>query len=162
MVLSRNLPGGTEENHENLIQNSRSPGVHLRPGPPEYRAEVFSARPRSSVVQKSFTWAIHLMKLCNVYQKHFYMVQATVWKQTTKDKQCISEQQASYVRSDILTPMKMSMLVFWLVKPCGLVGRSDQSEDGNSMFLRNFGIYLQVNAAWHPRRSTLKIDSLRS
>jgi hypothetical protein len=27
------------------------------------------------------------------------------------------------VRSDVLTAAKMSMLVFWVVTPCGLVGR---------------------------------------
>jgi hypothetical protein len=28
------LPGETEDNHENLSQDSRSPGLHLNPGPP--------------------------------------------------------------------------------------------------------------------------------
>jgi hypothetical protein len=35
-VLSRHLPGMTEGNHENLSQDSRSPGRDLNPGCPEY------------------------------------------------------------------------------------------------------------------------------
>jgi hypothetical protein len=34
-VLSRHPPGGTEENHENLSQDSWSPDRDLNPGPPE-------------------------------------------------------------------------------------------------------------------------------
>jgi hypothetical protein len=37
-VLPRHSPGGTEENHENLSRDSRSPGRHLNPGPHEYEA----------------------------------------------------------------------------------------------------------------------------
>jgi hypothetical protein len=43
-VLSRHLPGGTEENDENLSQNCRSPGRDLSPGPPEYEAGVLTTR----------------------------------------------------------------------------------------------------------------------
>jgi hypothetical protein len=39
-VLSRNLPGGTEEKHENLSQDSWPPSRDLNPGPPEYEAGV--------------------------------------------------------------------------------------------------------------------------
>jgi hypothetical protein len=48
-VLSRHLPGRTEENHENLSQVSRSPVRDLNPGTPEYEAGVLSTRPRLSV-----------------------------------------------------------------------------------------------------------------
>jgi hypothetical protein len=41
------------------------------------------------------------------------------------------------MRFEVLTEVKMQMLVFWLVTPCGLV-------DGGSMFLRNIGVYVQV------------------
>jgi hypothetical protein len=34
-LISRYYPGGTEVNHENLLQNSRSPGRDLNPGPPK-------------------------------------------------------------------------------------------------------------------------------
>jgi hypothetical protein len=34
--------GETEENHENLSHNSRSPGRDLNPGPPEYEAGVLT------------------------------------------------------------------------------------------------------------------------
>jgi hypothetical protein len=34
-VLSRHLPGGTEDNYEDVIQDNRSPGHGLNPGPPE-------------------------------------------------------------------------------------------------------------------------------
>jgi hypothetical protein len=37
-VLSRHLPGGTEENHGNLSQDSRSPGRDLNSEPSEYEA----------------------------------------------------------------------------------------------------------------------------
>jgi hypothetical protein len=37
-VLSQHLPGGTEENHRNLIQGSWSPGLDLNPRPPKYEA----------------------------------------------------------------------------------------------------------------------------
>jgi hypothetical protein len=55
-----------------------------------------------------------------------------------------------YVRLEVLTAVKMSMLFFWVVTPCGLVGRY-------SMFLRNFGIYLQAHTASQSRivKSTL-------
>jgi hypothetical protein len=48
-ALSRNLPGGTEENHEKISQDIRSPGSDLNPGPPEYEAGVLTTRPRRSV-----------------------------------------------------------------------------------------------------------------
>jgi hypothetical protein len=41
MVLSRNLPGGTKENHVEA-QDSLSPGQDLNPGPPEYKSEVIT------------------------------------------------------------------------------------------------------------------------
>jgi hypothetical protein len=47
-VLSRHLPGRTED-HENLSQDSRSPGLYLNPGPPEYEAGGLTTRPRLSV-----------------------------------------------------------------------------------------------------------------
>jgi len=34
------LPGGTEENHKNLSEDSRSPGRDLNSGPPEYETRV--------------------------------------------------------------------------------------------------------------------------
>jgi hypothetical protein len=52
------------------------------------------------------------------------------------------------------------MLVFWVVKPCGLKEEHTIStfwtEDGGSMFFRNVGIYLQVHTAVQPRRPTKK------
>jgi hypothetical protein len=44
---------------------------------------------------------------------------------------------------------KMSVLVFWVVTPWGLVG-----EDGGSMFLQNIGIYLQGHMVLLHRRPT--------
>jgi hypothetical protein len=29
----------------------------------------------------------------------------------------------NYMRSEVLTTVKMSILVFWVVTPCGLIGR---------------------------------------
>jgi hypothetical protein len=48
-VLSRNSPEGTDENHKNISQKSRSPGRDLNPGPPEYEAGALTIRPRCSV-----------------------------------------------------------------------------------------------------------------
>jgi hypothetical protein len=39
------LEWGTEENNENLNQDSRFPGRDLNPGPPEYEAAVLTIRP---------------------------------------------------------------------------------------------------------------------
>jgi hypothetical protein len=44
MVISWHLPGKAEENHENLNQDSRSPGRNLNTGPPEYEALNHDAR----------------------------------------------------------------------------------------------------------------------
>jgi hypothetical protein len=52
------------------------------------------------------------------------------------------------MRFEVLTVVKMLMLVFWVATPCGLVGRYEHTastfspEDGGSMFLRNAGVYL--------------------
>jgi hypothetical protein len=43
------MPGVTENNHENLDQDSRSPGRDLDPEPPEYEAGTLTDRPRCSV-----------------------------------------------------------------------------------------------------------------
>jgi hypothetical protein len=67
---------------------------------------------------------------------------------------------------EILTAVKMSMPVFWVVTPCGLVGRYQllrgtycvhihfSPEYGGSMFLRNAGIYLQDHIASQSRIPT--------
>jgi hypothetical protein len=57
--------------------------------------------------------------------------------------------QEFYIKSEVLTTVKM-MLLFWVVTPCGLVGRHQRfgetyflsTEDGGSTFLRNVVIYL--------------------
>lgn len=45
----RNLPRGTEENHEETNQDNRSSDQDLYPGHSEYEAEVLTIRPRRSV-----------------------------------------------------------------------------------------------------------------
>jgi hypothetical protein len=45
-VLSRHSPGGTEDNHENRSEVSRSSDRDLNPGPPESEAGVLTTRPR--------------------------------------------------------------------------------------------------------------------
>jgi hypothetical protein len=47
-LLSRHLPGGTEETTKTLIQDNRSPDRHMNWGPPEHVAGVLITRPRSS------------------------------------------------------------------------------------------------------------------
>jgi hypothetical protein len=39
-VLSQHFPVGTEDNHEKLHQDSRSPSRDLNPGPPEHEPSV--------------------------------------------------------------------------------------------------------------------------
>jgi hypothetical protein len=46
---------------------------------------------------------------------------------------------------EVLTAVKMSMSVFWVVKPCGLVCGYQPFGDGYSMFVRNVGTYLPTN-----------------
>jgi hypothetical protein len=48
-ALYRNLPGGTEENTENLGQDDRCPGRNLKPGLLEYEAGLLTIRPRRYV-----------------------------------------------------------------------------------------------------------------
>jgi hypothetical protein len=48
-VLFRHLPGGTEENHKNLSQNSWPPGRDSNPEPPEYKVGMLTTQPRRSV-----------------------------------------------------------------------------------------------------------------
>jgi hypothetical protein len=52
---------------------------------------------------------------------------------------------------EVLTAVKMLILVFWVVMQCGLAS----AEDGDSMFLQNSGIYLQVHMVSQPKRPTL-------
>jgi hypothetical protein len=56
----------------------------------------------------------------------------------------------------------MTMLFFWVVTPCALVG---SPEDWDSMFLRNIGIYVRVHTASQPKtilflRFLQKIDKV--
>jgi hypothetical protein len=66
---------------------------------------------------------------------------------------------ASYkpVRFEILTAVKMSMSFFWAVTPCDLIGRYQcsifKADAGDSMFVQNAGIYMQVHKASQPRRT---------
>jgi hypothetical protein len=48
-ILSQNLSGGNEGSQENLGQDSGSPGLDLKPGPPEYETGVLTSRLRSSI-----------------------------------------------------------------------------------------------------------------
>jgi hypothetical protein len=55
--------------------------------------------------------------------------------------------------------MKMSVAVFCVPMPCGLVGRHQRfggtypsPEDGGSMLLRNSGVYVQVQTVLQNRR----------
>jgi hypothetical protein len=45
-LLSRNFLGETKENHENLSQNSRSPGKNLNLGLPKQEAGMLTTQPR--------------------------------------------------------------------------------------------------------------------
>jgi hypothetical protein len=68
------------------------------------------------------------------------------------------------MRYEVLTAVKMAMLVFWVVTSCGLGNRYQRfgetyclhfsPEDGDSMFLRNVVIYLHFHTALQTRRPT--------
>jgi hypothetical protein len=59
-VEARHSPGGTEENHEKLCQNSRSLGRDLNSGTPE--AGVLTGRPRRSVKRRKYDVASKILK----------------------------------------------------------------------------------------------------
>jgi hypothetical protein len=69
------------------------------------------------------------------------------------------------MRSEVLMVVKIMMMVFWVVTPCGLVGGTSVSEehtasifiseDVGSMLLQNADTYLQVHQASQPKRPTL-------
>jgi hypothetical protein len=68
---------------------------------------------------------------------------------------------SQYRRFQVLTAVKMPMLIFWVVTLCGFAGRYHRfggtycSEDGGNMFFRNVGgICLQVHMPLLPRRPT--------
>jgi hypothetical protein len=51
----------------------------------------------------------------------------------------------------------ITAVAFRVLMPCELVfggGDDFSAEDGGSMFLRNFGVHLQVHATTQPRRPT--------
>jgi hypothetical protein len=47
--LEASIDRGTEENHENTIEDSRSTGQDLNPGPYEYEARLLTTQPRRSI-----------------------------------------------------------------------------------------------------------------
>jgi hypothetical protein len=63
------------------------------------------------------------------------------------------------MRFEDVTAVKMSMLIFWAVTPCGLEGtvfrRNILPPSSDSMFYRNVAMYRQVDTALQPRRPTL-------
>jgi hypothetical protein len=48
--ITPEFAGKTEEDHESLSRNSRSPVRDLKPGPPEYEAGLLTTRARRSFV----------------------------------------------------------------------------------------------------------------
>jgi hypothetical protein len=55
------------------------------------------------------------------------------------------------LRFEVLAAVKMSMLVFWAVRPCGLAG--SYRDDGGRLFLRNVGNHPQGHTASQPTKS---------
>jgi hypothetical protein len=62
-----------------------------------------------------------------------------------------NQHKRSLVRFEVFKSVKMALLLFWVVTSCGLFN----TEDGDSMFLRNVGFYLRVHMASQPRRDYL-------
>jgi hypothetical protein len=60
------------------------------------------------------------------------------------------------MRLEVLTMVKISMLVFWVAMQCGPVGRYQHFEGTYCLHLQGLsGIYLQAHTALQPRRPTL-------
>jgi hypothetical protein len=58
------------------------------------------------------------------------------------------------MRFEVFTAVKISMLAFWVVTPCGLVSSADTNvSEGNSATIFS----LEVHTALQPRRSILTI-----
>jgi hypothetical protein len=55
---------------------------------------------------------------------------------------------------EVLTAVKMSMLVFWVLRRVGLELDIFSPEDGGSMFLLKLGISVQVHTVLQPRKPT--------
>jgi hypothetical protein len=85
----------------------------------------------------------------------------------SKDTLILSQHNTTrrYMRSDVLTAVKMSMTFLVVVTPCGLIGRyqrfGENTEDVGSMFLRNAGTHLQDHTASQPRTPPWKLDVTR-
>jgi hypothetical protein len=60
----------------------------------------------------------------------------------------------------------MSMLAFWVVTPCGLLGKYQhfffRAKDRDSMFLRNVDLCLKVDTTLQPRRQYIDITAVRN
>jgi hypothetical protein len=92
-------------------------------------------------------WSNHLGEICMAFSMHG-LGEKFVGKLKGRSPSCV-----------LCRPVVMiyvSVLVFWVVTPCGLVGRYQRfggtysvlcPEDGGSMFFRNVGISLQVHTA---------------
>jgi hypothetical protein len=52
--LSQHSSGGTQEDYLNLSQESRSLGLDLNPGPPEYEAVMLLLAPSQEVALRNF------------------------------------------------------------------------------------------------------------
>jgi hypothetical protein len=57
-LLLRHLPGGTEENYENLIQDSRCPGRYSNRVPPELERILYT-----NLFSNKMYWFVELGKL---------------------------------------------------------------------------------------------------
>jgi hypothetical protein len=108
---------------------------------------------------------------CSWSQAKFWPRISRMWITHITADPSRSMKQVLFARVEVLMAVKMSMLLFWVVTPCGIVGRYQRfgwtcclhlqpssvifrTEDGDSVFLRNFGIYLRVHTASQPKSKT--------
>jgi hypothetical protein len=68
-----------------------------------------------------------------------------IWKYALRDWGRPRKLRTVFERFEVFTAVRMSILAVWVVTPCWLVGR--YPVDGDSMFLRNAGLYLRVHKA---------------
>jgi hypothetical protein len=95
-VLSWYSTEETEENHEELSEDSRSQGWNLNPGPPDYQAEVLNTQPRRSVgVACSYYWGgcrtIHKLSFAAWQQYTRWNIQTLMggWHEVARKRRCV-------------------------------------------------------------------------
>jgi hypothetical protein len=73
MVLPRHSSAGSEKNHENFSQYSRSADRDMNPGPPKYEAVVLTIRSRRSDSLQSYSYNVKCKEIFPLRASGKYM-----------------------------------------------------------------------------------------